>query len=78
MRARPRVGNLQQLPGFLQEKFDNLQEKLDWLLLLKVLVKVLQAHGRVLDEGDQQPYLENKNFVNNLTLLRSSKDPTYI
>jgi hypothetical protein len=75
LRARPRAGNLQQLAGCLQENFDNLQEKLDWLLLLKVLVKVLPARGRVLDEGDQQPYLENKNFVNN---LHSPKDPTYI
>ena len=30
-------------------------------MLVKVLVKV---HGRVWDEGDQQPYLQNKIFVN--------------
>ena len=45
-----------------------LQERLDWLLLAK-------GHGRVWDEGDQQPYLQDKINGNNFSMF--IKNPTY-
>jgi len=50
LRARPRAGNLQEVLGCLQENFDKR------LLLVLVRQKGLEAHGKVWDEGDQQPY----------------------
>ena len=37
--------------------------------------KGLEAHGRVWDEGDQQPYLQDKINGNNFSMF--IKNPTY-
>ena len=62
----PRVDNLL----ILQQVLGVLQERLDWLL--RVLAK---GHGRVWDEGDQQPYLQDKINGNNFSMF--IKNPTY-
>ena len=60
--------NLQPARGCLQENFD-------WMLKMLVMQRELQAHGRVWDEGDQQPYLQDKINGNNFSMF--IKNPTY-
>ena len=62
------AGNLQLARGCLQENFD-------WMLKMLVMQREHQAHGRVWDEGDQQPYLQDKINGNNFFMF--IKNPTY-